>query len=220
MYVLQNFCYINQGDYKVKKLLKFGTRGASTATVIIFFFVISSQQAVGQDKESIHDRIGEEKTAASQQIMPDEQEEKEKSETNTWLIYGGAAAFGLGVAVIANNTEDSSAPPCSQPPVGASIGGSDWKGTLTIRARGFEGQQEVTAKIIQCGSNVTIETSSTLAYGKLFTGSISSGRGMFMIDQATSLDWTTYSTKATANAIDLYDYVNNFNNFDTLILRR
>ena len=196
------------------------TQLLSTITAIIFLCVISAYPAAGQQSVEAPAKTEDEESARGQDSLQPKQLEKEQSATSPWLIYGGAALFGLGVAAIANNSDDSSSSSCNQQPVGASIGGSDWRGTLTIRARGYEGQQEVTAKITQCGSSVNIETSSTLAYGKVFNGSISSGRGMFMIDRATSLDWTTHFTKATGNAIDLYDYVNNFSDFDTLILRR
>ena len=150
-----------------------------------------------------------------------EPEQTTVESTNKWLLYGGAAALGLGIAAIAGGGGGgSSAPPCDEELVGPSIAGNDWTGRLMLLGHGAEGVQEVNASITQCGSSVVINTTSTLSYGQTFDGTISSGGSMLVIEHVRRQDWTTHFGNATSTSVALYDYVNDFDDFDSLVLYR
>lgn len=108
----------------------------------------------------------------------------------------------------------------SIPIVGPDVAGSNWVGTLDLENYGYQGHQSVTAVIKQIGASITITTSTTLPYGKTFQGTITSKGYISVMDKQTGQTWTTYLGRASDNAIQLYDYVNNFAGFDTLFLAR
>lgn len=133
------------------------------------------------------------------------------------LVALGAMALGGGSG---SSSESSPATPAT-PVVGPDLNGN-WAGFLEIKNTEAPGYENITATIVQSGAAVQITTSSTLAYGQLFTGRISSGGSMKMYDSITGQDWTTHYSKATSTKVDLYDYVNNLNNkdFDRMFLGR
>ena len=103
---------------------------------------------------------------------------------------------------------------------GPDVSGSGWHGTLIIENEGFEGTEGVTASIVQNGQNITLRTSSTLAYAKLFNGKISNNGYITVRDAQTQKIWTSYEGFATRSYIKLYDFVNGNTAFDRLILSR
>ena len=148
--------------------------------------------------------------------------------TNTSMPSDGAVFIGLGVAGLAalalalgNSGGDdggstAAPPPAAVDPVGPSIAGT-WSGKLTLIN---EGTELVTATVTQNGKNVQITTSTSLPYGKHFSGTMSSYGSMYMYDTATGQTWTTYGGNARPDRIGLFDYVNNFKDLDRLELRR
>lgn len=102
-------------------------------------------------------------------------------------------------------------------PVGADIAGSDWSGFIDLV--GSE-RQSITATISQNGTYVVIRTTSSREYGKKFVGNIASDGFMKLYDQSTGEIWTTHYGNATANKIDIYDYVNNYQDLDQILLQR
>ncbi len=110
--------------------------------------------------------------------------------------------------------------PSGTDPVGPDLNGSDWTGFLDINDSGHKGFQAISAKIKHNGSSVQIYTSSTLDYGRKFSGTISSSGYMLMYDSISGEDWTTHKGNATKNRVDLYDYVNWFEDLDRMKLTR
>jgi hypothetical protein len=128
-----------------------------------------------------------------------------------------------------SSTSSSSSPsyPEGLPPVpeatsvvGPNLNGSNWTGFLDIEDRRHEGYQSISARIDQSGSSVQIYTSSTLDYGRKFSGTISSSGYMLMYDSITGEDWTTHRGNASSRRVDLYDFVNNFDDMDMMKLNR
>ena len=113
-------------------------------------------------------------------------------------------------------------PPVPEPTsvVGPNLNGSDWTGYLDIEETGNEGYQRISARIDHSGSSVQIYTSSTLNYGRKFSGTISSSGYMLMYDSVTGEDWTTHKGNARSGSVDLYDYVNDFDDLDRMYLSR
>ncbi len=110
--------------------------------------------------------------------------------------------------------------PSGTDPVGPDLNGSDWTGFLDINDSGHRGFQAISAKINHNGSSVQIYTSSTLDYGRKFSGTISSSGYMLMYDSISGEDWTTHKGNATKDRVDLYDYVNWFEDLDRMKLTR
>ena len=143
----------------------------------------------------------------------------------TMLYAGGAIGLAaIAVAALAgggSSGSGSSSPSTpSTPVVGPDLNGSNWLGFLDIKDTRSAGYQNISATIVQNGSAVQINTSSTLDYGHQFNGSIDSSGNMLMYDSITGEDWTTHYSKATANSVDLYDYVNNLKELDRMLLNR
>lgn len=150
----------------------------------------------------------------------------------TWLYIGGAigvaaiAAVALGAGGSGGSSSDSGVDPVPQPTqpttpvVGPDLNGSNWSGYLEIIDDSARGRQNITATVVQSGSSITINTSSTLAYGHRFDGRIRSNGNMLVYDSITGEDWTTHVGSTTANHIDLYDYVNDKRNVDRMVLNR
>ena len=153
--------------------------------------------------------------------------------TNTSMPSDKTIFIGLGIAGLAalgvalgsssgGSSEDISSvdstvpPPVSVPPVGPSIEGS-WSGELRLINYGTEA---VTAQITQNGGDIEIETTSTLPYGRYFSGTINKSGYIYVMDADTGQTWTTLEGNASSHHIRLYDYVNNFKNVDRLELFR
>lgn len=139
-------------------------------------------------------------------------------------IGGGAGLVALGALALAggggSSSDSNTVPEPTTPVVGPSIYGSNWVGFLDLKNTEAQGFQNVTAAVVQNGAAVQITTSSTLLYGRLFNGKISGSGYMKMYDAVTGEDWTTHRRNATANSIELLDYVNGLKDFDTLSLGR
>ncbi len=147
------------------------------------------------------------------------------SSTGKWLLYGGLTAAGVGILAVAIGSSDSggsssSATTPAIDPVGPDISGSDWIGTLTVTNEGNEGSESVTSVITQSGADVTISTSSSLAYGQYYSGHTNESGYLTVRDSATNKVWTTHKGNASASSIQLYDFVNDNTTFDTLFLVR
>ncbi len=160
------------------------------------------------------------------------------SDTNpmVYLGIGAAAAAAIGLAAAAGGGSSDSDGSSSEGGGGGATGGSDgrsvkpttepknatlwgdnWSGTLHL----INGNREqVTALIYQNGAQIEIVTSTTQRYGKRFVGSVSSSGHMRMVDQTTGELRTTFMGPANSTRIDLYDYVNNFQDLDRLLLTR
>ena len=177
---------------------------------------------------------------------PEPQETSETSSSKTWLLVGGAAALVAGAVAIGSSgggggggdssataadsettasTDSSSSTSTATTETvaeftGPDVSGSGWHGTLIIENEGFEGTEGVTATIVQNGENITLRTSSTLAYAKLFHGKISNNGYITVRDAQTQKIWTSFEGFATRSYIKLYDYVNGNTAFDRLILSR
>jgi len=138
------------------------------------------------------------------------------------LVAIGAAALGGGSGSSSDSGGTPSLPDIGpeEPLVGPDLNGSDWSGFLDIKDERATGYQNIMANIVQSGSSVRITTTSTLAYGRHFSGTIRSNGYMLMYDSATGEDWTTHRGNATENRIDLYDFVNNFEDLDRMLLSR
>ena len=184
---------------------------------VLFLCMAAIQPAVAQEVLSDTKKKSVNKSSSE----APEPEKTTTESTNKWLLYGGVAALGLGVAAIAGGGGGgSSAPPCEEEIVGPDLNGSDWSGRLTLQAEGVEGMQEVKATITHCGSSILISTNSQLAYGQTYDGSISSGGSMLVVEHVRRQDWTTHFFKATSTSVELYDFVNDMNDFDSLLLYR
>lgn len=152
----------------------------------------------------------------------------------TMLYIGGAIGLvAVGALALSGGSGSSSdsggspslpdnTPPPETPIVGPDLNGSNWAGFLDLVNDQATGYQNIAASIVHKGASVQITTTSTLAYGHYFSGRISSGGSMKMYDSTTGEDWTTYSSRATGNRIDLYDFVNDLNNNekDRMLLSR
>lgn len=157
-----------------------------------------------------------------------------KTSDTSPLVYLGAgaavaAAIGLAAASGGGSDSDSSTPEGvvggsvgrsvkpEQEPKNATLWGDNWSGRLLL----INGKREqVTAVVYQNGAQVEIVTSSTQRYGRRFVGSVSSSGHMRMTDTTTRELWTTFKGPANPTRIDLYDYVNNFQDLDNLLLTR
>ncbi len=108
--------------------------------------------------------------------------------------------------------------PAGAEPVGADIGGDNWTGFIDL----VGGPREsISSSISQHGNYVVITTSSHQKYGQKLVGNIAADGFMKLFDQRTGEDWTTHFGNATANKIDLYDFVhNNFKEVDQIFLQR
>lgn len=143
----------------------------------------------------------------------------------TMLYIGGAVglvaigAMALGGGSGSSSDSGTNPLPPTTPIVGPDLNGN-WAGFLDIKNTEAEGYQNITATIVQSGSSVQIATSSTLLYGRLFTGRIDSRGDMIMYDSITGETWTTHYSKATTNNVDLYDYVNGLKDLDRMLLGR
>lgn len=142
----------------------------------------------------------------------------------TMLYIGGAigAVALLAVALGSSSSSDSSSSLSSQttPAVGPNLHGNDWAGFIDLKQKGNEGYQGITASIAHNGSGVQIATTTTFSYGKVFTGSITSSGSMTMYDSVTGETWTTHKGRASAKQIDLYDFVNDYEDLDRVFLSR
>ena len=194
----------------------------------LFFMVMSVQHATAQQVLSDTKKKPASPTAADQQesrkntTQAPEPGEDEESGTNKYWLYGGAAALGIGIAAVAagGGGGGSSAPKCEEELVGPDLNGSDWSGIITLLEHGAEGMQEVTARITHCGSDILIQTTSKLSYGKTFDGKINSNGDMLVYEHVRRQDWTTHFGPASSTHIELYDFVNDFNDFDSMVLNR
>lgn len=204
----------------------------SIALVIITILTISVavQPGLAQEIEALSDnkkRVVEpsETTGQAEIITTPLPEETTTSDTNNWLLYGGVTAVGVGILALAIGSSDSGSSSSSTvdsgvDPVGPSIAGSDWLGTLNITQVGDEGNQGVSAVITQSGESITITTSSSLSYGQYYFGHTSASGYITVKDSTTNKIWTTHRGNASTNSIHLYDYVNDETSFDTLFLVR
>ncbi len=145
---------------------------------------------------------------------------------NKTLLYAGAgvaAAAAIAVAVGAGGGSSGSDEPVvpvvpKEDPVGADLEGDTWHGRLILADSGFK--EDVTATVKQNGRTLEITTSSVQKYGKKFIGTIDRSAFIRVRDQDTGQDWTTHFQNARRNMIDLYDFVNDFNDLDRLFLTR
>ena len=108
--------------------------------------------------------------------------------------------------------------PAGSKPVGADIGGNNWRGIIDLV--GAQGEN-ITASIYQNGTYVVITTSSHQKYGQKLVGNIAADGFMKLYDQRTGQDWTTHYGNATSKKIDIYDFVdNNYDDLDRILLQR
>lgn len=216
-----------KGDEEVKANFESCKRLTGCIVAALFFSVMSVQQGAAQQvlsdtkKKPASTAAGQQETAKNRTKAPEPQEKVESGASKYWL-YGGAAALGIGLAAAAGGGGGggSSAPACEEELVGPDLNGSDWRGILTLLEHGAEGIQEVTARITHCGRDILIQTTSTLSYGKTFDGKINASGDMLVIEHVRRQDWTTHFGPASSTHIDIYDYVNDFDDFDSLILNR
>ena len=82
------------------------------------------------------------------------------------------------------------------------------------------GSQHVEAIIFQNECHLSIKTSSTLSYGQDFSGDVTQGDYLTVIDEKTGETWTTHYSRARFEGIKLYDYVNNLSDLDELAIIR
>lgn len=216
---------------------------ATILSVSIFNLPISSiADSVDQKKSAF---VSEEEKSKVSDASPGkektETESQEKSTTDVTkalsedtesidgltMLYIGGAVAGAAVLAAALGSSSSTSDPIVPPPelptipiVGPDLRGTGWTGTLNIKDQRYKGFQAISAKIAQRGSSVQIDTSSTLYYGRQFNGTISSSGYMLMYDSISGEDWTTFKNNATSTKVDLYDYVNDFNDLDRMYLSR
>lgn len=145
------------------------------------------------------------------------QETSSGSNTGKYLIIGGAVALGVGVLALAGGGGGDDAAACEEDLVGPSIAGNTWQGVLSLVSNGT---QSVSATITQCGTAITIKTTTTLEYGQKFVGTMDTNGDILVYDQITSEDWTTHYSQAQTNSIKLYDFVQNGTKLDSLVLSR
>lgn len=152
-------------------------------------------------------------------ISSPETGENKQGNKKTLMIVGAGAAAAAVLALALSGGGGGGGPAQTEPevePVGADLAGN-WSGYLELVNHSRE---NITAVVVQNGSQVEITTSSTQPYGKIFKGTINSSRKMSVIDQTTGEIWTTFKGPAFPTQIDLYDYVNNFTGLDRLFLKR
>ena len=171
----------------------------------------------------------------TQKTAVDTSPKKTKSSDTNPMVYVGiglAAAAAVGLAAAAGGGSSDSDGSSSEgggggstgrsvkpttEPKNATLWGDNWSGRLLL----INGQSEpVTAVIYQDGAQIEIVTSTSQRYGKRFVGSVSSSGHMRMIDQTTGELWTTFMGPANSTRIDLYDFVNNLQDLDNLLLTR
>lgn len=145
----------------------------------------------------------------------------------TMLYIGGAiGVVALGAVALSGGSGGGSSdsagalPAPTEPPVGPDLNGTNWGGFLSIHDKEHVGYQTISASIRHSGRLVEILTTSNLHYGQYFTGTISSSGHMLMYDSITGEDWTTHAANATANRVDLYDFVDNYADTDQMLLVR
>lgn len=168
----------------------------------------------------------EKKTTGVAVKQPDTSPQTTTTRDTSSMVYVGvglAAAAAIAVGLAASGSSDSSENSTPEPeapkekPVGTSLDGDDWSGRLLL----INGQRElVTAVVNQNGSSLEIITSSSQRYGRRFVGSIRSDAHIRVTDTTTGETWTTFNGPANSRRIDIYDYVNNFQDLDNLLLRR
>ncbi len=149
--------------------------------------------------------------------------EQEGDNTLLWIGAGVAGAALLGVA-LGGGGGGSDAPadtPETPPPAEESYSGpaiaGEWSGELDLVK--FE-PESITATITQQGENITIRTTSSRPYGRLFTGTIDNNGAMLVYDQETGEDWTTSEGNATEKNIVLTDWISGEGKLDRLELHR
>lgn len=185
---------------------------ASTGTTVL------AQQVLEEKKKTTVETTGQVSESSSKKYEAESPKVEGSGEQNNWLIYGGAAALGVGaIALAAGGSSGSSGSSCDLEPVGPSVAGKDWAGTLDLNANGM---QQVTAKVTQCGDQILINTTSSLAYGRTFEGTISSSGYMNVFDHITHETWTTYKGNASSTQIRIYDLVTGGTHLDSLIITR
>jgi len=145
----------------------------------------------------------------------------------TMLYIGGAVGvMAIGAVALSGggggDSSDSagSLPAPTEAPVGPNLNGTDWGGFLSIHDKAHVGYQTISASIRHSGRVVEILTTSNLDYGQYLTGTISSGGHMLLYDSITGEDWTTHAASATANRVDLYDFVDSYKDTDQMLLVR
>lgn len=194
-----------------------------------------SLPAANSDSEVVLDAQPEMKsmpTATEEEItgvavkQPDTSPQTTTTRDTSSLVYVGvglAAAAAIAVGLGSSGSSDSSDNSTSDPeapkksPVGASLDGDNWSGRLLL----INGQRElVTAVVNQNGSSLEIITSSSQRYGRRFVGNIRSDAHIRVTDTTTGETWTTFNGPANSRRIDIYDYVNNFQDLDNLLLKR
>lgn len=110
--------------------------------------------------------------------------------------------------------------PEGTPPVGPDLRG-EWSGFVDLVGKDRE---YVSASVYQNGDYIVITTSSSQKYGRKFIGNIKDSGFILAYDQKTGEDWSTHNGAATANNIDLYDFVNiekhGYHDLDQLSLQR
>ena len=156
--------------------------------------------------------------------QPDTSPKTTTTSDTSSLVYVGvglAAAAAIAVGLGSSGSSDDSTPEepvvPKKKPVGASLDGDNWSGRLLL----INGQRElVTAVVNQNGSSLEIITSSSQRYGRRFVGSIRSNAHIRVNDTTTGEIWTTFKGPANSRRIDIYDYVNNFQALDNLLLTR
>ena len=153
--------------------------------------------------------------------------EDETIDGMTMLYVGGAiGVIALGAVALSGGSGGGSSdsagslPAPTVAPVGPDLNGSDWGGFLSIHDMLHVGYQTISATIRHSGRAVEILTTSNLDYGQYFSGSISSSGHMLLYDSVTGEDWTTHAAAATANRVDLYDFVDNYKDTDQMLLVR
>ena len=156
----------------------------------------------------------------------DGQDGEEEFDGMTMLYIGGAiGVVALGVLAFSGGSSSGSSSPDTpvpdpiDPPIGPDVNGN-WSGYLEIKDTGHEGRQNISAKITHSGSSVDIITTSTLDYGRRFSGTISRSGYMLVYDADRGEDWTTHYGNASSHKMDLYDYVNNFDDLDRMFLAK
>ena len=210
---------------------------ATILSVSIFNLPISSiADSVDQKKSAF---VSEEEKSKDEEKTETESQEKSSADVTDTLsedtesidgltmLYIGGAVAGAAVLAAALGSSSSTSDPIVPPPelptipiVGPDLRGTGWTGTLNIKDQRYKGFQAISAKIAQRGSSVQIDTSSTLYYGRQFNGTISSSGYMLMYDSISGEDWTTHRGNATSTKVDLYDFVNDFNDLDRMYLSR
>lgn len=215
---------------KVNVKVKQGFSLVFAASMLISFCV---QPGIAQEIEALSDNkkkaveTNDAKTVEKGEYTAPPPEVESTSSTGKWLLYGGLAAAGVGIVAVAMSGGDSGGSGGSSAdttpdvaPVGPSLAGDDWGGRLTIRQEGSEGEESVTGVVTHSGESVTISTSSTLAYGQYYTGHTSASGYITVRDNATNKVWTTHYVNATSTSLQLYDFVNDTADYDTLVLIR